>query len=99
MSFKLLNTNRFPLAIEKETNYLSYYRFDHRATIGYNLREFMVFVDNGTPYKEPSIYIEEITGGHLERIKDDSLHEDIAKFIDDHNLCPMLPPIPKRLPI
>lgn len=99
MTFKLLNTNRFPLAIEKETNYLPYYRFDHRATIGYNLREFMIFIDNGTPYKESCVYIEEITGGHLEQIKDDSLHEAIAKFIDDHNLCLILPPIPKRLPI
>jgi len=75
MNFKILNNNRFLL---KGTNG----RFVHLATIGYGVREFMVFLDQ----KTLTTYIEEITGGHLSRIFDDELWDALAQFVKDKQL-------------
>jgi hypothetical protein len=39
------------------------------------------------------IYIEEITGGHLEFISDDSLAESLMKFLEQHNVLDMSKPM------
>jgi len=35
---------------------------------------------------EHRVYIEEITGGHLERIEDDSLWNSLKEFLDEKGL-------------
>lgn len=54
-------------------------RWLHLATIQDSLREFMCFQDAQTQ----QVYIEEITGGHLEFIKDESLAQELAAFLAD----------------
>lgn len=66
---KFLDRNKYAL---KGTNG----RFFHLASIQHGVREYMCFVDKHTT----KIYIEEITGGHLEFIKDESLANELAAF-------------------
>ena len=70
---------------------LSFWRWEHRATIGRNAREYMVFVDQ----LKQVLYIEEITGGHLEEIKDDSLFEALLNFVTEKEFGSMQIPILK----
>lgn len=81
---KLVNTNRFILA---GTNN----RFLHVATIVDGLHEFMCMYDLYTQ----KLYIEEITGGHLEFIQDDALANALAEFLRESGVLdankPMLP--------
>lgn len=77
-----------------ENNYrdlLPYWRWEHRATLGWNTREFMVFVDQ----IRQSIHIEEISGGHLEPIADDSLFDALLRFAKTNGFCDIFPPIIK----
>lgn len=90
--FQILNERRFPLTVDGEDKLLPYYRFDHRATLGWGTREFMVFCDNLTN----KLYIEEITGGHLVVINDDSLFEAIHRYATQQGFCDMMAPLPKR---
>jgi len=92
-NFQLLDTNKFPLLVEGEAKNLCFYRYEHRATVGHNCREFMIYVDH---LKQQS-HIEEITGGHLEKIEDDVLHESLSNFALDRGLLSMGPPPLKRL--
>jgi len=71
---------------------LPYWRWEHRATLGWGVREFMVFVDQA----RQSIHIEEITGGHLEAVEDDSLFEALLRFAQDNNFCDIMPPLIKH---
>lgn len=90
--FQLLDTKSYPLIVDEKTDDLVYHRFEHRATIGYNCREFMVFVD----HVRGQSHIEEITGGHLERIEDESLHSSLSNFAVEKNLLSLgLPPLRK----
>ena len=82
MEFKLINSNRFCLANTKN-------RFLHLGTVQYNLREFMCFADR----KTAKIYIEEITGGSLEFIKDDKLAEALHQFCIDKKVLDMTKPL------
>lgn len=75
MTIQILNSKRFPL---RGTNG----RFVHLATLGWNLREFLCFLDT----KTGQVYIEEITGGHLEYIQDESLWEALALFAREKGL-------------
>jgi len=52
------------------------------AEIGYGLRDFLLFIDR----QETKIYCEEMIGGHLERIEDDNLFEDLMAFIHEQKL-------------
>ena len=91
---KLINTNRFFLPGSNK-------RGLHIATIQRNLREYMCFalfdspLITGTPSPPFQIYIEEVTGGHLERIEDDSLAESIHSFLTEKHILdaskPLLP--------
>ena len=67
---KLLDSNRF--CLQGTAN-----QFLHIATVANGVREYMCFCD----LKTQKVYIEEITGGHLEFIDDDSLAEGIAEFL------------------
>ena len=80
MKFKLLDTNLFYLPGTQD-------RFVHLASIGYRFQEFMCFIDLYTDH----IYIEEITGGHLEQIVDNSLLDALEKFAAEFNLLRMRP--------
>jgi hypothetical protein len=81
--FRLLNTNRFYL---NGTNQ----RFLHLASLVYGLREFMCFIDR----QFTKIYIEEVSGGRLEYIKDDDLVAAIHNFLNERKLLNMdRPPI------
>ena len=57
-------------------------RFYHIATIRKGLREFMFFTDM---YQSTS-YIEEVTGGHLDVITDESLWQSLANFLEEEGL-------------
>jgi hypothetical protein len=72
---KFLNKNKFPL---NNTNG----RYFHLATIEHGVREFMCFVDRSTG----KIFIEEITGGHLDFIEDDQLANALSEFCTMHGI-------------
>jgi len=90
--FYLVNEKRFPLQVEQGTNVdlLPYYRWEHRVTIGYNGKRYMVFLDN----LKQNIYIEDITLG-IEKIKDDSLWEAVFEFATQKGYLMMFPPLIK----
>jgi hypothetical protein len=95
--FSIIDNSRYALEVNTtQLDLLPYYRWEHRATIGYNTREFLVIVDvlKGTGY------IEEIIGGHLEQIKDDSFYNSIYNFAMEHEFFvlsqPILKPTSKR---
>ena len=73
--FKLVDTNRFPL---KGTNG----KILHLATITKGVREFVFIMDQTTS----KTYLEEVTGGRMEWIDDDSLHEDLSHFVEQVGL-------------
>jgi len=80
--FKLLDTNRYWLpGLEK--------RALHIASLSDGLHEYMCFSVSG------KIYIEEITGGHLEFIDDDSLAAALSDFLTHNKVLdssrPLLP--------
>lgn len=92
--FKIANEKRFPLVVTNSTDnvdLLDYYRWEHRVTISYGFKKFMVFLDNLTS----SLYIEEITTGNLETINDDSLWSSLFKWATDKGFINILPPLPK----
>lgn len=57
-------------------------RFKHLATITYGVREFMAFLDMDTV----NTYVEEITGGHLEEVKDEELWQDLVRFLQTNQV-------------
>jgi len=71
---KIKNANKFYLD--------SFKRFLHIATVSFRHRDFFVFVDK----RNTTFYIEEIVGGHLERIEDNQLAEDLELFANYHKL-------------
>jgi len=75
MDFKLLDSNRFYL---QGTNQ----RFLHLASIIRGIREYIFFLDMQTSQS----YIEEITGGDLEKIEDDELWDALANFIKEKKI-------------
>lgn len=72
---KLIDTNRYYLKGTQN-------RFVHIATVASNLREFISFFDT----VERKLYIEEMTGGSLVFIEDESLAHDISSFLFDKNV-------------
>lgn len=106
--FQILNERRYPIKTigsyntgimptwntKKLTDYkdlLPFWRFEHRVTLGWNTREFMVFIDQ----VKQSIYIEEISGGHLETVADDNLFESLLRFAQNKGFCDIMPPLMK----
>lgn len=57
----------------------------HLGTIHHGVREYMCFLE----VAGNDCYIEEITGGHLARIDDDQLANDLAKFCDERGITSM----------
>ena len=83
MSFKLINSNRFPLP---GTNN----RFLHLATVQDSIKEYICFVDTRTT----QIYIEEITGGAGPFfIEDDSVVQDITNFLTEKGTLDISKPL------
>lgn len=91
MSFQLLDERRYPLKVDTflRDDMNPYWRWEHRGTVGYGAREFLVFADT----VKGEIHIEEITGGHLEQIKDDGLFEALKRYAFDKNLLEVKVPI------
>ena len=98
MRFSILDKRRYPLKVDNEAQNLNFYRYEHRATLGWNCREYMVFVDHvGKGFSGPTSHIEEITGGHLERVDDDALAEALRVFATENGLLDIGPPILRKL--
>ena len=57
-------------------------RFKHLATVLMGTREFIAFIDN----QGNTSYVEEITGGHLEQIKEESLWEELINFLQEQQI-------------
>ena len=74
-SFRLINTDQFVLPRTHD-------RFVHLATISYGFREFMYFLDKN----QGTTYVEEITGGSLNKIEDDSLWYALYKFLEEKHI-------------
>lgn len=74
-SFKLIDTNRYFLEGTRNN-------FIHIASIGRGLREFVLLLERSTK----KVYLNEITGGNLEYIDDDSLYEDLMNFVEEKKL-------------
>ena len=104
--FQILDETRYPLKTidsistgempqwnfeNKFKDMLPYWRWEHRVTLGWNTREFMVFIDQ----VRQSIHIEEISGGHLEAVVDDNLFEALLRFAKSKGFCDIMPPIMK----
>jgi hypothetical protein len=83
MPFQVLDRKRYPLQVTNEDPALTFYQYEHRATIGWGTREFIVMVDNVGEGKGPISYIEEVVGGHTERIKDEELATALEMFVRD----------------
>jgi len=86
MRFKLTDTDQYPLQVENAPE-----RFWHLATIHYGAREFIFYADifaNSANITSPPIkyYVEEITGGHLEVIRDNELWQALCDFLVDKGL-------------
>ncbi len=90
--FYIINEKRFPLQVENFSNVdmLPYYRWDHRVTLGYNGRRFIVFIDN----LKQEIYIEEYTT-KLEKISDDSLWKGLFEYATQKGFLMILSPMLK----
>lgn len=82
MALRLINSERFFLPGTQN-------RFMHFGTAHSGVREFMCFIDT----VDKKVYIEEITGGHLEFINDDKLAEELAAFFTYHKLMNMDRPV------
>jgi hypothetical protein len=99
--FQIIDEKRYPLKTRISTlnadyskkDHLPYWRFEHRVTLGYNAREFILIVDN----LRQKIYLEEVIGGHLEVIDDDSLWESLYKYATEQGYCNMMMPLLKNI--
>ena len=97
MGFQLLDNKSYPLKVENTDPLLTFYPYEHRGTIGWNAREFMVFINHIGLGDGPTCYIEEIVGGHLEIIEDQVLAKALHEFALSYNLLEVRPPILRRL--
>lgn len=102
MQFQILDSKRYPLHVKNENILLPYWRYEHRATLGWNTKEFIVFIDHGVQsgdsiLVEGKAYIEQVIGGHLETIEDDSLHDSLTMFAMDQGFLEVSVPMPRSL--
>jgi hypothetical protein len=79
MRMLLISRKQYPLAGTSN-------RFHHLATVHYGVREFIYFLDIATQ----QTYIEEITGGHLEKVDDDELWYAIGNFLQEQGVTQMV---------
>ena len=97
MEFQILDRKRYPLEPREEVVLLPYYKYEHRATLGWGTREFIILVDHGLQNENAKVHIEEVVGGHLESISDDSLHAALSKFALENGFLQMSVPFPRKL--
>lgn len=96
---KIIDERKYPLPnVNKDQ--LSYYRWEHRATLSLNNRKFIVFLDNGIKIEGAisipgKAYIEEITDGNIKVIQEDELFIVLHKFATEKNLLDFQMPIKK----
>lgn len=87
--FQVLDGKKYPLQVtDAKGKLLQYHRYEHRATLGWNTREFMVFAD----HLMLEMHIEEVIGGHLEVIDDDPLFEALKKYSYKNGFMEVAPP-------
>lgn len=90
--FQILDEKRYPLKIKEiQKDFLPYWRFEHRVTVGRNFKQFMVFVDN----LDSKIYVEDITGGNLNLVEDEQTWHAVYNFVKEKGFCNMMMPIMK----
>jgi len=93
--FYIKDEKRYPLNVKSadsaKADLLPYFRWEHRATLGYSTREFMVFTDTF----QQKVYIEEIVGGHLEVVNDDNLHKSLVQYSAEKGFLGVFQPILK----
>ncbi|RLD51556.1 MAG: hypothetical protein DRI97_15555 [Bacteroidetes bacterium] len=80
-----------------DKDFLPFYRWEHRATVGLNVREFIVFLDN-LPLLErqpPKMYIEEVVGSSLVQVEEEELWEDLGRYAEETGVLEMQLPIMK----
>jgi hypothetical protein len=70
---------------------LPYYRWEHRVTIGYNGRRYMVFLDN----LNNTAYVEDCTHD-LKKIEDESLWQALIRFATTNGYLDMMVPMTKN---
>lgn len=100
--FQIIDERKYPLPGLINKNSLPYYRWEHRATISYRGRKFIAIVDNGIKvnnkvYKLPTSYVEDITSGIMEQIKDNNLWVALTKFLTVKGFFEIQLPIQKEL--
>ena len=90
--FYLINEKRFPLHVKdyNNTDLLPYYRWEHRVTIGYGPKRYMVFVDN----LKNAVYIEEFDGD-LAVIDDEELWQALFLWTTQKGYLMTIPPMLK----
>ena len=72
---------------------LPIWRWEHRATLQYGKRQFLVFVDQ----KNEKLHIEEIVNEDTETISDESLFDELLNFAQSHGFCSKAIPLPKPI--
>lgn len=81
---KLIDSNRYYLPNTKK-------QYIHLATVQNQLREYICFAHVPTQ----KVYIEEVTGGQLEFIRDDGLAQGLHDFLTEQRVLdinrPLLP--------
>ena len=91
-TFQVLDERKYPLKVNTmEKDIMPFYRWEHRVTLGWGAREFMLFVDN----LMSGLYIEEIIGGHLEQVTDDMLWQALMRYAKENHYLEMQMPITK----
>jgi hypothetical protein len=88
--YQIIDEKRYPLKVHRLINDLSpgFIRWEHRVTVGRRGRRFMAYMDT----LRNLAYIEEITSGQLEVIKDDELFEDLHRWINERGFLNILLP-------
>ena len=79
---KLMDSNRFWLPGTDK-------KYIHLASVSHGVHEYLCFANAETN----QVYIEEVTGGHLEFIEDDALAEEIQQFLIHHKVLLMARPL------
>lgn len=94
--FYLVNEKRFPLPVQAPTSIsssvnldlLPYYRWEHRVTLGYNGKRYVVFLDNlkNTAYVETDSF---------KKIEDEELWTALIQYATLNGYLDILPPLVK----
>jgi hypothetical protein len=98
-TIKIIDEKKYPLPnINKDS--LPYYRYEHRATLSRLGKVYIVFVDHGIRagdkiIKEPVSFIEDISTGNMQKIKEDELWVELAIFATENGFLEIQMPMMK----